>query len=410
MRKKNFGIMNFFFSFVIVCIVIYIFKNINGSVETMVANKGVLEDIIKADGIVVKDETAYSAASSGNVTYYREDGEKIKEGILIADLNQGSDSSEISGELAEIEKAIENKKNSGQAASSSDSSSANQSELQEGILNKDLDKVYSASGQGSNQSGGSKYDIYGIAELEQMKSNLQGRLGTSKVSFYSEKSGVVTFKIDGLEDKYSYENVMDIQPSGTDEKESTAVDMKQKTSVSGSDKIFKIISSFDYYIAATMDNEKAKMFEENKYVKTRIISDSSSHEVWGLIKKINYGSERSVLIIYYDDFFHKIYDKRYVDLELITDTHEGIKINSEAVTEKDGMKGVYVCDASNIVKFFPVEILGDDGKTTIVYEGDFVSENQRRIVVVSDKKYDTIKFFDKVILKPEKVHDGQVVE
>jgi len=69
-KKKSFGLKNFLFSFVMVCVVIYIFQNYNGSVETIVAEKGSLEDIVEAKGIVIKDEEVYSASIDGNVSYY----------------------------------------------------------------------------------------------------------------------------------------------------------------------------------------------------------------------------------------------------------------------------------------------------------------------------------------------------
>jgi 5-methylcytosine-specific restriction endonuclease McrBC GTP-binding regulatory subunit McrB len=97
-------------------------------------------------------------------------------------------------------------------------------------------------------------------------------------------------------------------------------------------------------------------------------------------------------------------------LELIIDVHEGIKINSKALIEKDGLKGVYIKDASNIVKFFPVEILGQDKDVSIIYIGNYVSEDRRRVINISENSYDTIKIFDKIIIEPEKVYEGQIIE
>lgn len=419
MARKNFGLKNFFFSFATVCLVIYIFKNINGSVDIMVAENDKLEDVIEASGIVVKDEEVYAASLDGSVTYYYDDGTKVKEGLLVADLNTDTNSAQINKQIEEVQTAIDLKKSKDNSAASEqalsdETLSSYETELQASILSSDLDAMYNIVGQVNNKSietySGGEYEQYDIEQLETMKKSLIGSSSTNKVPYYSGMAGIITYKIDGLEDVYKFEDVMNLTPSSTKEQDYALSDKSQSDKVAKDEGIYKIIRNFEYYIAATVDNEKAKLFEENKYVKVRVLSDGSEHEVWGYIEKINYGSESSVLILYFDDFFYKIYDKRYVNLQIITDIHEGLKISSAALTKKDGLDGVYVEDASNIIKFFPVEILGQNGDVTIVSNGEYAGENERRIIYINDKNYSTIKTFDKVILEPDKVYEGQIAE
>jgi putative membrane fusion protein len=423
MWKKNFGLKNFFFSFVIVCIVIYIFQNYNGSVDTIVAEKGSLEDIIKAKGIVIKDEEVYSSSASGDITYYHKDGEKVNKGTLIADVHTNSNSSQIKNQIEEIQLAIDYKSNNEKLATEQDKnekiSLTNeetlkfQDSIQASIFNGNLDEMYDEIKQVNINSislSDNKYSSYDIEELNSMKDNLEKSLATNNIHCYSQNSGIVTYKTDGLEEFYKYENVMDLTPSNTILKDFIELDSSMSKEITSGEKIYKIIRNFNYYIVATVNNEYAKSFEVNKYIKTRIKYDGLANEAWGYIKKINYGSEESVLIIYFDDYFYKVYDKRYVDLELITDVHEGITVNSKALIEKDGLKGVYIKDASNIVKFFPVEILGQDKDLSIIYIGNYVSEDRRRVINILENSYETIKIFDKIILEPDKVYEGQIVE
>lgn len=416
MAKVSFGIKNFFFSFVIVCVVIYIFKNYSNSVETIIAQKGTLEDTIQASGIIIKDETVYKASADGSLKYYPEDGIKVKEGALIANLNTSLNSVEINNQISEVEKAIEilksNEVNSDVKIASTKDLKSFQNEIQDCILNKDLNSLYSIIGQENNGHINvlNQYDGYNLSELENLKNSLTNSINTNKIAYYSGHTGLVTYKIDGLEEIYNYKNVLNIKPSNTVKQNYTVIDMKTRKNVKSDDIIFKVISNFDYYITVNLNNEYAKLFEENKYIKTRIKTDGTEHEVWGYIEKINYGSESSVLIIYYDDYFYKIYDKRYIDLELITDTYEGLKIDTNALVEKDGLTGVYIQDVSNIIKFFPVKILGQNESTAIISVGEYVSENERRIIKISDKIYQTVKIFDKIVLMPDKVYEGQIVD
>jgi hypothetical protein len=201
---------------------------------------------------------------------------------------------------------------------------------------------------------------------------------------------------------------MDMTPSSTLRREYSLKDKRE--SVQKDEAFYKIIRNFEYYIIVTINNEKARLFEENKYIKVRILSDGEQHIVWGYIEKINYGSEESVLILYFDDYFYKVYDKRYVNIELITAAYEGLKIKNESLIEVNGIKGVYVQDASNIIKFFPVQILGSNEEYSVVFPGDYIGINERNIITIGEKRYPTIKIFDKVILEPDKVYEGQIAD
>jgi len=414
-KRKNFGVKNFFFSLAAVCLSFYIFQNFNGSVETMIAENGNLEDVIKADGVVVKDEEVYNATTDGSVTYYYEDGAKIKAGQLVADLNTDAAASDISRQIAEIQAVIDLKKISSDTpvqntAVQQENLVSFESEIQSCILNNELGSMYNIVGQATNITDTltykGDYGQYDTAQLEAMKANLMTGISTHKVPYYSGKAGIISYKLDGLENEYLFENVLDLTPSGTARKDYSVSDKSQSAEVSANEGIYKIIRNFDYYIAATVDNDKAKLFEENKYIKTRVLSDGQQHEVWGYIKKINYGSEQSVLILYFD----KIYDKRYVNLELITDIYEGLKINAKSLTQLNGLTGVYVQDASNIIKFFPVEIIGKDEEYVIIDPGQYVGDNERKVINIGDKVYSTVKIFDKVILEPENVYDGEIAD
>ncbi|HHY99513.1 MAG TPA: hypothetical protein GYA03_00305, partial [Tissierellia bacterium] len=292
---------------------------------------------------------------------------------------------------------------------SQESFTAYQNELQISILNNDLENMYDIVEQMANGNYlGSRYEGYTAGQLYDMKNNLVNSISTHKVAHYSDRAGIISYKTDGLEGIYNFENVLDMTPSSFNKREYT-IKSKKEHIQSGED-FYKIIKNFEYYIAARVNNEKAKLFEENKYIKVRVLSDGGQHLVWGYIEKINYGSEESVLVLFFDDYFYKVYDKRYVNIELITATYEGLKIKNQALTEQNGMKGVYVQDASNIIKFFPVEILGSDEEYSIVYPGDYIGVNERNIIKVGEKRYPTIKIFDKIILEPDKVYEGQIAD
>ena len=302
MARKNFGMKNFFFSFATFVIAIYIFRNFKAPANFMVAENGILEDVIKADGIIVKDEKIYKSNLDGSVLYYFDEGAKIREGQLIAELSTDVDSAEVNRQIAEIQSAINNKENNKESLSA-ENITAYQNEIQECILNNDLQNMYSIIGKVNNSYDFfDSYSEYTVQQLKDMKNSLMKGISTNRIPYYADRAGIITYKTDGLEDIYKFENILEITPSNTKKQEYSLKDKRQ--TVTKDEGFVKVLRNFEYYIAATVDNEKAKLFEENKYIKTRILSDGEKHEVWGYIKKINYGSEESVLILFFDDYFY----------------------------------------------------------------------------------------------------------
>jgi putative membrane fusion protein len=419
--KRNFGFKNFLFSFVAVIIAIYVFQSKSDAVDIMIVEKGTLENIIETKGIVVKDEKVYSSTVDGNITFHQEEGAKVNQGLLIEDINSSSNSSEIKAQLSQIEEAINKKtENSSENNGNSDSLVANATtnenndeiqDIQNSIINKNYENMYeTVSNINADKNLENPYNEYTLTQLSNMKKNLTNSLNTNKVPCYSQRAGILSYKIDGLENVYTFDNIYNMMPNNTVLNEYTITDMKQVSSVKSGDSLYKIIRNFNYYMAVTLSNDFAKLFEEKKYIKVRVVNDGVANDIWGYIEKINYGSDQSTLILYFDDFFNVIYDKRYVDLQLITDLHEGLKIETKSLVDKDGIKGVYVKDASNIVKFMPVKILGEDANTIVVSEGSYVSEKQRNTIDINDKKYETIKIYDNIILRPDKITEGQIVD
>lgn len=416
--KKNFGLKNFLFSFVAVIVAIYIFQSKSSIADTMIAEKGTLENIIEAKGIVVKDEVVYTSSVGGDITFHQEEGAKVNQGLLIEDINSNSNFSETNKQLSQIQQAIDKKNSDEKTAeavvsnsNNNISSADNTNEIQKDLIDQNYDNLYKAQSEiDENGETENPYDDYTLTQLENMKNSLKSSLNSNKVPCYSKRAGILSYKIDGLESVYTFDNILNMMPKDTVLAEYSETDMKHVTSVNSGDKIFKIIKNFNYYMAVTLSNNQAKLFEVNKYIKVRVLSENSYDDIWGYIEKINYGSDQSVLIIYFDDFFSVVYDKRYVDLQLITAINEGLKIDAKALVEKDGIPGVYIKDASNIVKFMPVKILGRNENTAVVSEGSYVSEKQRNTIRINDKSYETIKIYDNIILRTDKIKEGQIVD
>ncbi len=85
---------------------------------------------------------------------------------------------------------------------------------------------------------------------------------------------------------------------------------------------------------------------------------------------------------------------RLEDIEIRVKSYTGIKVNSSAVHDKDGEKGVYAL-VSNIAKWRRADVLyTGDGYVILSYDDPDVQNG--------------IKLYDKIIIRGRDVYDGRV--
>lgn len=377
MSKKKFYFRNYIIIFSLVCIFLYIFQKYNNKIDLEIIDYGELEEVVNTTGIVIKDEAVLTAKSSGNIEYYYEEGEKVSSGSYLAKLSVTANSEQINQEIELVEDAIEK-------------------------LESKSNNIITI------QDSDSKYSGYNIDELKKEKQQLEDSLKNNKISYYAPKSGFVTYIIDGLESKFKINDVNNLTPASLSNIIENPVNTIDIENVSNGDNLVKVINNFNYYIACIIDNDDLSLYKEQSYIKVRF--DDNENIIYGWIEKINTGLEQSVLIINFDDFFYQIYNKRIVKLQLITNVYEGIKISKKAVLEKDGMIGVYIKDISNIIKFLPIEIIGENDEYYIVSQGSNAYEGNRGVITINGSSYYTVKTFDKIVLDKDKVYEEEIID
>jgi hypothetical protein len=84
-----------------------------------------------------------------------------------------------------------------------------------------------------------------------------------------------------------------------------------------------------------------------------------------------------------------------LDITIVYEEHEGLKVDNRAIRFVDGQKGVYVFIASQ-VKFLPVEVLWQGENYSIVKQE-----------ASADKKH--LRIYDEVIVKGKNLYDGKFI-
>lgn len=414
--KKKHSLFNIVIFLIVLSCVLYVINNYNKKVITSTANSDTIEDIINSYGIVFVDETVYNSKTDGRIKFFYDEGDKIKSGTLVMELYTDVNSHDINREIAQIENAIQKLENS----TNNEHQNINPEEfkkveisIQNAVFNDDTNSVYDIIHQLEYNDEvlfeTNEYENYDLGELYTLRDNMTRSIEDNKIPYYANKAGVISYKFDGLEEIYSLKKIDQFSENEMNILDQEILDNNKLTDTSDNQSLFKIINNFEYFILVKLNNNEVINLKENTYKKTRISNDDYSNDVDAYVVQINPGVEESVVVLKYSDYFYRYYYSRYIDVGIISNTYEGIIIDSIAVTQKDNLKGVYVKDISGVVKFFPIEIIGQKKDIIIVSEGEKISKGSRGSITINGNSYFTIKNYDEIILQPDKVYEGQIL-
>lgn len=390
--------------------------------KTTTAQEGYIEDKIKASGVIIRDEQVYLSDGEGRVNVVKNEGEKVKAGANIVELSLNKDNVSLKGELEEVDKKIKSleKIDKGENIQNRDNQKSTHNladivdKIQENIAEEDLtemefltDSLDCCMGKKKNVDGKDTLSDSSLENLQNKKEEILNKISDNTINYLSKESGVVSYNIDGLEEIYSIKKIYDFSYDDLNQEKLDTKKIKSGDTVKAGEPIFKIMDNLNWYLALKIEN--IKDIEPLKEGDTVYVSFDSndSKRVKGQILKINKNKSKASMIIKFDTFFSEYYNYRYVDVDIIKSKYEGLKVPNKSVVKKEGVKGVYIKDISGIVKFRPINILGQDDEFTIVDVGD---KNKHIMVKGSDEKKKTLKLFDEVIIDSDKVEEGQIVD
>jgi putative membrane fusion protein len=419
-RKKRFRIT------VISFILLYLILR---SVPTLLANNakttlpemGTLIDKFDAQGFVIKKETIVKATSNGELELLPKEGTRVSAGAEIANINILNEHSSLKQELEQINNSIIALEKSESDAEIIIKEKGKIEELQistiddlQSMINVGkFDEVYLLKEKlnlydDKVSDVSSKDTLLGqsIENLKSRKKVINEEMNKNHMKYYSDHGGIISYKVDGYEELYfpkDFENYtydkINLHTSAKDKIND------KKTSINVGEPIFKIVDNFEWYIGIKVEDMKSiKDLENNKGIIIEIKEDKK--ELRGRIVAINTSGNKGVIIIKLDTMLHEYYNMRFPELNIIKSKIEGLKIPTKSIVDKESLKGVYIKDPSSIVRFRPINILGEDEKYTYIEKGDskaFIKVNGE------ENPVKTITLFDEVFLNTSNIKEGQIL-
>lgn len=403
-------------------IVFYIFRSmpsiLASNAKTVLPEKGTLIDTISTQGFFIKKETVIKSKNVGKLEKLATEGERLPAGKEIAIVRSNNDNSYLIQELELIENSIEAlKKTQSETKIILDEKEKIEDlkidlidDIQNNISQENFQNIYLLKEQlllyyekTEGMSFSNTLAGQSLEKLEGRRDEIVSILENDNVKYYSPHAGILSYNIDGYEEvflpqdfeNYTYENLVIKKTNQNQGNLDVSLDMP----------ICKIIDNFEWYLAMKIqDINEIKGFEIGNSI--IIILGKDKFEVKGRIVSINESEGKAVIVAKFNTMLHEFYDSRTSEVKIIRSKKEGYKIPTKAIVEKDSIVGVYVKDKSGIVKFIPVNIIGEDSSYTYVDIGDngYIKINGQ------DQLVKTITLFDEIFVNTKNVKEGQILD
>ena len=383
---------------VIISYIIYaIYLLIVHSNDTYIITQGTISQEDNSVGYIIRDEQVkkidnytngiYAIASEGQrvainepiFRYYSDTEKQITEQITeinykIQDLLE-KDKSVTSADIKAIENQIENKVEDINTLN-------NYQEINE--YKKNIDTLISK----KINFIGDVTENKEVKSLIQERKTLENKLKNGSEYQRAPKSGIVSYRVDGLEEKLTTEN-FDI----INEKYLDSFGLKTGQIISASNESGKVIDNFKCYIAITLNSKEAMQAKVNDKVKIRISNDEEDAK----IIQINEESGKRTIIFEMNQMSENLINHRKIAVDVIWWDVSGLKVPNQALIKENELYYV-IRDKAGVQSKILVKVKKQTDKYAII-ESYKNNELQELGLSTQDiRNYKKITNYDEIIV------------
>ena len=194
--------------------------------KTVLPEKKIIEDKVQTEAIVVKKENLYKADGEGKIEIVGNEGERVAKGTKVAKLTLLNETSTLNQELEELDKKID---------------ILNKTKKDGEVIKKDINEENTLINQNLESLKGKREEI-----ANQISSNI--------INYFSKEAGILSFKIDGYEEIYSFNHKEDYNYSDFKQIANKQKIIKDNSDIKAEEPIFKIIDNFEWYMIIKLEN------------------------------------------------------------------------------------------------------------------------------------------------------------
>ena len=404
-KKNGKGFSSFLGALVAFIFIIVAFNTIITSffkkdVKTETPVEEVFYNSVVMNAALIKTEEVYQAGRNSYFTTQAKEGEKVKKGLENLSVTKSANDV-IDKKLAAINKrlkdldydtsddiGLDNKVMTSKIKALQISINQKRYEDLSQILNStedDEDKYYES------------IKNYSIDKLLEMKDELLINKRSDAPSIRVSMSGIVSYFIDGFEDKYTNKNFDAIF-----EKDLLEDSKNYSINKAQSNDKFKIFDNFSMNILAFSNNEKLEDVNVNDVV--LIEWDLTGTKTYARVLKKEKVDKTYKFLLNIRERISELYKDRFSKMEIIFDEYKTFKLPKSALIDKGSEKGVYIKDIDNTIRYRRVLLVGGDRDNIYVMRTD-----DNGLMKYKKLKFRSIKYYDEVVVFPSTVKEGDIL-
>lgn len=360
-------------------------------------------------GYIIRDETVIKGENYKNgMEQIKPEGEKV--GVNEAVFRYYSKNEEgLSNKIAELDEKIQTVMQENNNIFSSDVKTI-ENQIDEKVveLNKLTDnskineykkQISELVAKKAKMAGESSPQGSYLKQLIQERANYENELNSGAEYIKSPRSGIVSYRVDGLEESLTPNNIESLT-----EEYLNNLGLNTGKIVATNTECGKIIDNFTCYIATISKSIQAKDVKVGDKVKIRL---SNSSEVECKIKYIKQEEENKYLIVLeLNKEISELINYRKISFDLIWFSYSGLKVPNQAIVEENGLNYVVRKRAGYTSKIL-VKIVNKNGKDASNDKYSIIENyttDELRELGLSNKQinsYRGISIYDEVVMNPD---------
>lgn len=358
-------------------------------------------DGLNITGLIIRNETLVKSQSGGVMHFIASDGDRVAKNGIIANIYDNETASitlsrmdSVNAKIADIEEMLSyndleaadldmintrvQKSLDSMIISVSGGDFDNYLDCREALLSA-LNRRQIAMGETADFSSQ-------LAALKSELASLSSSLPAAKGTIRAEKSGYFVSKTDGYEQTLTADILDALTPEKLD---------SVKSAQTPADVIGKIVSDYEWYIAARVSINESLKYKEGDSL-TVYTSVKSYPQMPVTVKKINISesSSSAVLIFECSDMNSELASMRTGPMTVVKKEYSGLKVPKSALRVVDSKRGVYVLTGMQI-KFVEVNVLFSND-SYMICEKQTDDEN-------------VLRLYDEVVTRGKNLYDGKIV-
>ena len=232
-----------------------------------------------------------------------------------------------------------------------------------------------------------------IKELISKRSELEKKLNSGSEYIEATVSGVVSYRIDGLEETLNVSNIKELKSETLEE-----LDLKIGRTVPSSNECGKIVNNYYCYIATTIDSVEAENAEIGD--KIRLLLPTGDEIRSEIYHKVEQDDGKILLVFKLEECVEKLINYRKISFEIIWWKANGLKVPNSSIVE--GEENYIVRKRIGYTDNILVKVLKISDNYSIIENYTTSELKELGYSTEEIKNMKSITLYDEILLRPSK--------